>query len=159
MNYETFGEHHTHETGILDFLHLLPHEILTHPDFRFQTPLEIARDYGPVAELDVEDYISWADAERDLDARLGNSLQKDAINALYGMESKVRRRKDAMFLSTWRMLQASDHFFYMRTRGLAGGDIHKHSNPYGSPYDAYINYMNIIDDFSGYLGKKEERNS
>jgi alpha-amylase len=75
------------------------------------------------------------------------------------MESKVRRRKDAMFLRTWRVLQASDHFFYMRTRGLAGGDIHKHSNPYGSPYDAYINYMNIIDDFSGYLGKKEERNS
>jgi alpha-amylase len=52
------------------------------------------------------------------------------------------------------MLQASDHFFYMRTSGLADGNIHKHSNPYGSPYDAYINYMNIIDDFSGYLGKK-----
>jgi alpha-amylase len=71
------------------------------------------------------------------------------------MESKVRRRRDATFLRTWRMLQASDHFFYMRT----GGNFHRHSNPYGSPYDAYINYMNIIDDFSGYLGKKEERNS
>jgi len=42
----------------------------------------------------------------------------------------------------------------MRTRGLAEGDMHKQFNPYGSPYDAYINYMNIIDDFSGYLGKK-----
>jgi alpha-amylase len=52
------------------------------------------------------------------------------------------------------MLQASDHFFYMRTKGLAGEDNRKQSNPYGSPYDAYINYMNIIDDFSGYLGKK-----
>jgi alpha-amylase len=155
MNYETFGEHNPHETGIFDFLHLLPREILNYPDFRFQTPLEIARDYSPVDELDVEDYISWADAERDLDARLGNALQKDAIDALYSMESKVRRRKDATFLRTWRMLQASDHFFYMRT----GGNFHRHSNPYGSPYDAYINYMNIIDDFSGYLGKKEERNS
>ncbi|TRZ77345.1 MAG: alpha-amylase [Deltaproteobacteria bacterium] len=154
MNYETFGEHHPDETGILDFLRLLPREILAHPDFRFQTPLEIAGDYTPVDELDVEDYISWADAERDLDTRLGNALQKDAIDALYSMESKVRSRKDAIFLHTWRMLQASDHFFYMRTRELADGDIHKHSNPYGSPYDAYINYMNIIDDFSGYLGKK-----
>jgi alpha-amylase len=52
------------------------------------------------------------------------------------------------------MLQASDHFFYMRTRGHAEGNEDKHFNPYGSPYDAYINYMNIIDDFSGYLGKK-----
>ncbi|MGC9977343.1 MAG: alpha-amylase, partial [Syntrophales bacterium] len=120
---------------------------------------EAAQDYNPVDEVDVEDYISWAEAERDLDVRLGNALQKDAIDALYGMESKVRRRKDAIFLHTWRMLQASDHFFYMRTRGLADGNIHKDSNPYGSPYDAYINYMNIIDDFSGYLGKKEERNS
>ncbi|MGZ3580620.1 MAG: alpha-amylase, partial [Syntrophales bacterium] len=67
--------------------------------------------------------------------------------------------KDAIFLHTWRVLRASDHFYYMRTRGLADRDNHKHSNPYGSPYDAYINYMNIIDDFSGHLGKKEERNS
>lgn len=159
MNYETFGEHQPHETGIFDFLRLLPREILTDAVFRFQTPSEVAQDYNPVDEVDVEDYISWADAERDLDVRLGNALQKDAIDALYGMESKVRRRKEAIFLRTWRMLQASDHFFYMRTRGLANRNIHKYSNPYGSPYDAYINYMNIIDDFSGCLGKKEERNS
>ncbi len=149
VNYETFGERNAHETGIFDFLRLLPREILTHAGFRFQTPSEVARDYNPIDELDVEGYISWADPERDLDARLGNALQKDAIDALYGMESAVLRRKDATLLHTWRMLQASEHFFCMRTR-----DIQKDSNPYGSPYDAYINYMNIIDDLSGYLGKK-----
>ncbi|HUH66167.1 MAG TPA: glycoside hydrolase family 57 protein [Syntrophales bacterium] len=153
MNYETFGEHQSNETGILDFLRLLPPEILKHGEFRFHTPLEIAGKYVASDELDVKENISWADAERDLDSRLGNALQKDAIGALFGMEADVRRRKDPRFLHAWRMLQASEHFFYMRTRE-AGPGAHKYSNPYGSPYDAYINYMNIIDDFSGYLSRK-----
>ena len=58
------------------------------------------------------------------------------------------------------MLQTSDHFYYMCTKWFADGDVHKYFNPYGSPYDAYINYMNIIDDFSGsYREIKEECNS
>jgi len=28
------------------------------------------------------------------------------------------------------------------------GDDHRYFNPYESPYEAYINYMNIIDDLS-----------
>ena len=154
MDYETLGEHQSEETGIFKFIQLLPREILKHPDFRFQTPSEIAVDYKPVAQLDLANLITQADVERDLNPWLGNTLQKDAINTLYGMESKVRNQKDVMFLSAWRMLQASDHFYYMHTEWPADGDVHKDSNPYGSPYDAYINYMNIIDDFSGFLGKK-----
>jgi len=154
MDYETFGEHQRKEMGIFQFIRLLPREILKHPDFRFQTPSEIAGDYEPVAQLDLANLITRADVERDLSAWLGNTLQKDAINTLYGMEAKVRSRKDGMFINAWRMLQASDHFYYMRTDWPADGNAHKDSNPYGSPYDAYINYMNIIDDFSGILGKK-----
>jgi alpha-amylase len=32
--------------------------------------------------------------------------------------------------------------------------VHQYFNPYPSPYDAYINYMNILDDFSRQLHKK-----
>ena len=66
MDYETFGEHQWEETGIFEFIRASPREILKHPDFRFQTPSEIAGDYDPVAQLDVTDFISWADDERDL---------------------------------------------------------------------------------------------
>ena len=52
------------------------------------------------------------------------------------------------------MLQVSDHFYYMCTKWLADGDVHQHFNPYPSPYDAYINYMNILDDFSRQLSRK-----
>jgi len=154
MDYETFGEHQWQETGIFEFIKMLPREIIKHPAFRFQTISEAAREHHAVAHLDVPDFISWADMDRDLSAWLGNSLQEDAIHTLYGMESKVRREKDEHILRTWRMLQTSDHFYYMCTKYFADGDVHKYFNPYASPYDAYINYMNILDDFSCLLGKR-----
>ena len=48
-------------------------------------------------------------------------------------------------LSDWRKLQTSDHFYYMCTKYFADGDVHKYFNPYDSPYDSYINFMNVLD--------------
>ena len=31
--------------------------------------------------------------------------------------------------------------------GFSDGDVHSYFNPYGTPYDAYINYMNVLADF------------
>jgi hypothetical protein len=39
----------------------------------------------------------------------------------------------------------------MCTKWFSDGDVHKYFNPYESPYDAYINFMNVLDDFSGRL--------
>ena len=157
MDYETFGEHQWQETGIFDFLRALPQEIFSHADFRFQTPAEVVRDHEPVAELDVPELTSWADTERDLTAWLGNAMQQDALRNLYALEATVRRPKNQALRQAWRKLQTSDHFYYMCTKWLADGDVHKYFNPYESPYDAFINYMNVLDDFSGRLltgGKK-----
>ncbi len=148
LDYETFGEHQWKDTGIFDFLRALPGEVLKHPDFRFQTPLEAAAQYEPAAQLDVPHFVSWADIERDLTAWLGNHMQNDAARALYHLERRVRRLKDGRVTDTWRRLQTSDHFYYMCTKWFADGDVHKYFNPYHSPYDAYINYMNILTDFS-----------
>ncbi len=35
----------------------------------------------------------------------------------------------------------------MCTKWFADGDVHSYFNPYGTPYDAYINYMNVLADF------------
>jgi alpha-amylase len=157
MDYETFGEHQWSDTGIFDFLRVIPRELLRHPDFRFQTPAEVAQSYSPVAQVDVPQFISWADVERDLTAWLGNSLQKDALEALYRMEIRVKRAKRPELLRTWRQLQTSDHFYYMCTKWFADGDVHKYFNPYASPYDAYINYMNVLSDFANRLDRIGER--
>ena len=148
MDYETFGEHQWSDTGIFEFLKVIPRELLRHPDFRFQTPSEVSASYSPVAQLDIPNFVSWADVERDLTAWLGNNMQKDAIEALYRLEFAVKRKKDPGLLRTWRQLQTSDHFYYMCTKWFADGDVHKYFNPYASPYDAYINYMNILADFT-----------
>jgi alpha-amylase len=156
MDYETFGEHQWAETGIFEFMRALPAAILRHPDFRFMTPSEAAAHHSPVARLDVPDFVSWADIERDLTAWLGNEMQKDAIESLYRLEPEVRRAQRPDLLRVWRQLQTSDHFYYMCTKWFADGDVHKYFNPYGSPYDAYINFMNVLADFEWTLRQARE---
>lgn len=146
MDYETFGEHQWEDTGIFDFLNQLPSEILKHPDNNFKTPSEVMDDYPSVAELDIHHVVSWADLERDLSAWLGNKMQKEAIKTLYDMEKDVLRTRNRELITDWRKLQTSDHFYYMCTKWFSDGDVHKYFNPYDSPYDAFISFMNIMND-------------
>jgi len=146
MDYETFGEHQWEDTGIFDFLWHLPDHILRHPDNSFKTPGEVAASYDSVAELDFPHIVSWADIERDLSAWMGNPMQKNALDQLYALEKKVKRCGDPDLLVDWRKLQTSDHFYYMCTKYFSDGDVHKYFNPYDSPYDSYINFMNVLDN-------------
>ncbi len=52
----------------------------------------------------------------------------------------------------WRKLTTSDHFYYMCTKYFADGDVHKYFSPYDSPYDAYITYLNVLDNLRGGAG-------
>ncbi len=157
MDYETFGEHHGASTGIFQFMEALPDCVMSHPNFDFRTPSEVARTRAPVARLDVPLYVSWADAERDLSAWLGNDMQNDAIESVYRLEKRVKALGNVDMLRTWRRLQTSDHFYYMCTKWFADGSVHKYFNPYGSPYDAYINYMNVLADFELTLKALEQK--
>ncbi len=146
MDYETFGEHQWEDTGIFKFLESLPREILRHPDNDFVTVSEAVERYEPVSELDVPHYVSWADTERDLSAWLSNEIQYDAIGKLYALEGEVKKSGDRRIMEDWRRLTTSDHFYYMCTKWWNDGDVHKYFNPYESPYDAFISYMNVLED-------------
>lgn len=146
VDYETFGEHQWEDTGIFEFLRRLPSEILRHPDNDFKTPSEVAEAYDSVDTVDVPYLISWADTERDLSAWLGNAMQQGAIAGLYKLETQIKAANDPELLRTWRRLQTSDHFYYMCTKYFADGDVHKYFNPYNSPYDSYINFINVLDN-------------
>lgn len=155
MDYETFGEHQWEETGIFEFLKRFPHEILKHPDNEFVTPIEAIKKYKPVGELDIEHPISWADVERDLSAWIGNKMQERSLDAIYQIERNILDNGDEKLIDDWRNLQISDHFYYMCTKWFADGDVHKYFNPYESPYDAFITYMNILNDIKMRIGKKQ----
>jgi len=148
MDYETFGEHQWHTTGIFDFLRELPMEILKNPDNDFVTPSEAIVRYEHIGELDAEEFVSWADIERDLSAWLSNPMQHDALKKIYALEKKVLASRDDKIIDDWRKLQTSDHFYYMCTKFWADGDVHKYFSPYESPYEAFINYMNALKDLS-----------
>ncbi|MDZ7744068.1 MAG: FliG C-terminal domain-containing protein [Bacteroidota bacterium] len=147
MDYETFGEHQWPETGIFEFLKALPEKVFEMTDFGFSTPAEASRELQVVSAINVPYPISWADEERDLTAWLGNDLQDEAFDKLYEIEQKVKYCDDPRILKDWYYLQTSDHFYYMCTKWFSDGDVHKYFNPYGTPYEAFINYMNILSDF------------
>jgi len=154
MDYETFGEHQWADTGIFDFLRHLPGEILKHPDNNFMTPSEAIKKYEPVSELDIHSPVSWADVERDTSAWDGNKMQKSAIDKIYLIESMIKKSKNKELIERWRKLQTSDHFYYMCTKWFNDGDVHKYFNPYENPYDAFITFMNILNDVNLRLGEK-----
>jgi alpha-amylase len=162
MDYETFGEHQWEETGIFDFLDYLPKEIMSHSDFDFKTLSEAADSYKVRDIYDAPDFISWADAERDLSAWLSNTMEKEAAKRIYALEDRVIKSENKDLIEVWGKLQTSDHFYYMCTKFWSDGDVHKYFSPYDSPYDAYIYYMNVLADFEStielfYKDKKEAK--
>ena len=135
MDYETLGEHQWADTGIFEFLRHLPDTVLAPGDDDFMTVSQAIRAYPPSGEYDVPELTSWADTERDLSAWIGNSMQSNALAEAYRREAAVKATGDHALLADWRKLLTSDHF-----------------NPYESPYDSYINYMNVLDNLRSRLG-------
>jgi len=147
MDYETFGEHQWQETGIFDFMKAMPRQIFASTDFGFDTPTAIAEHAQPVAAVSVPVPISWADEERDLTAWLGNEMQDEASDTLYSLLPKMKMCTNPEIHRDWINLQSSDHFYYMCTKWFSDGAVHKYFNPYSTPYEAFINYMNVLSDF------------
>jgi alpha-amylase len=156
MDYETFGEHHKSSTGILKFLDSLPFAVLSGTNFGFRTPCEVVSTHIPVSDLQVPSPVSWADKEKDLSAWLGNEMQQEAFEKLYELVDKVRDKNEADLSIDCSYLQTSDHFYYMSTKINADGEVHAYFNPYETPYLAFINYMNVLNDFQLRLTRKSD---
>lgn len=162
MDYETFGEHQWADTGIFDFVDKLPAAVfdVVPGENHFNTPSEALARFDPVGVYDVPEFISWADTERDLTAWRGNAMQWNALEETYKLETRIKDKCQQLFqdtddrkkeeaahvLNDWRKLTTSDHFYYMCTKFWADGDVHKYFSPYDSPYDGYINFMNVLDN-------------
>ncbi|QOJ00383.1 MAG: polysaccharide deacetylase family protein [Phycisphaeraceae bacterium] len=187
MDYETFGEHQWADTGVFEFLSKLPEAVFdVKPGHNhFSTVGEAMRRFEPAGEYDVHDPISWADTERDLTAWRGNAMQHNALEETYRLERPIKDKlahaaeayrkahggseppadlpdhhpvsQARHLLADWRKLTTSDHFYYMCTKYFADGDVHKYFNPYDSPYDSYINFMNVLDNVRSRLSSEGHR--
>ncbi|MEM2131097.1 MAG: glycoside hydrolase family 57 protein [Candidatus Woesearchaeota archaeon] len=163
MDYETFGEHQWPETGIFNFLEKLPEEAFK-KNLCFRNPKDVVNE-NSIAEIDMPNFVSWADMERDLTAWLGNKMQISAMSELYAFEKDIKKefnnneknnnkkeieskKEIKKILEDWRKLTTSDHFYYMCTKWFSDGDVHKYFNPYDSPYDSYMSFMNVLNDIA-----------
>ena len=149
-DYETFGEHHWPETGILDFLARLPYEILKHENLQMATPSETVSKHESKGEIDVPEAggtVSWADVQRDQSGWLGNVMQWAYYNTLRRLEPFIKESGDPELLRLWRDFQTSDHLYYMFTAGGGSGEVHSYFSPYESPMDAFVVAQTLLNDF------------
>lgn len=159
FRYETFGSHIKQNTGIFEFLRALPAHILKETDYKFLTPSEISNTYQPISRVYVPYPISWADEERDISSWMGNEMQAEALNKLYEVADLMTNCKDERIRQDWERLQTSEHAFFMCTKWFTAGDIRKEINPYDNPYNAFINYMNVLSDLLIRLKAYELKNN
>jgi len=148
MDYETFGEHQKKETGIFKFLEELLTRLAKSKHMEMLTVSQVLQRIEAHSVLNVPHFISWADQERDLSAWLGNEMQRDAFDSVINLEFDIKNLNDKGMLEQWRNLLTSDHFYYMSTKKGSDGSVHTYFSPYPSPYEAFINYMNVLTDFT-----------
>ena len=159
LDYETFGERQSAKTGIFAFLYSLANKVALHSQIKFSTPSDIATEIQPVSAVSVPQPISWTDDERDINAWTGNSMQKEALLKLYSLSSKMGKCHDSGLMKDWQYLQCSDHFWFMSTKYNSGSSNPDIPNPFDSPYEAFINYMNVLSDFRLRLDKIVNNNN
>lgn len=159
MDYETFGEHKKQDSGIFDFLESLVVALSGYEGISFANPTEIVRVLPAGESLSSIRAISWADQERDLSAWLGNDMQRDSFDSLYKFHEAIMRSRNDKLIQAYRHLQTSDHFYYMATKKGDDGTVHQYFSPYDSPYEAFLNFINVITDLELRLKQRAQRSA
>lgn len=139
MGYEVLGMTQPAQTGIFDFLKALPYHAMEQ-QMNFVLPSEFTKKTEATDTLSVPYPISWVGNDKDLTPWTGNDLQQEALNKLYAVSERVNLCQDKPLQRDWLMLQSSDHFRYMSHKDAYGTN-------YETPYDAFMNYMNVLADF------------
>lgn len=140
MNYEVLGNFHKASSGIFKFMEALP-RMAKDRKITFSTPSEVMENQKVVDHIYTPEPISWIGEEKDTSVWMGNILQQEAANKLYGIGERVRMSRSRALKQDWWYLQSSDHFYYMGTKTALP------FSPYASPYEAFNTYMNVLSDF------------
>lgn len=145
MDYETFGEYNVPETGIFEFFKVFVDEIIK-KKITFNTPQEITKHFQSISTLHVPFPISDSGEEKDISEWLGNELQEEAFRQVYDLKEAVKSCHNPRFIQDYNNLQCADNFNFMCTKWFAYKNIRHNMETYPSPYQIFINYMNILSD-------------
>lgn len=145
-DYETIGEYYTADTGIFDFFRALISKLADNPKYCFITPQEILESDLPVSTMHAPWPISCSGEEKDTHEWIGNELQQEAFNQLFKLEELYDKSTNKAAKEGWLQLQAADHFNFMSSKWFGHGSVKRNFEVYSSPYQAFINYMNVLND-------------
>jgi alpha-amylase len=146
-DYETFAGYRNMSTGILNFLQAFTDRIVSSKRWLFSTVSEAAETVMDVVKPNSQKRDKSTGDGHALDAWICNDLQREALNGLYSALPVMANCKDEALRRDWSKLQSSDHFYYMNFEQSGNVEMINSFNPYSSPYDAFINYMNVLADF------------
>lgn len=146
MDYETLGYFNPAESGILEFFKNFLARVVENDNLEFTTPSEAVRNFKPVAEISIAEPESWLNEERDISDWLGNDLQIEASNKLYSLVENLSVLGRDDLWSDFGALQDADLLYYMSSRFFKKEAKMGWNSPYETPYDAFINYMNVLSD-------------
>jgi alpha-amylase len=149
--YDMFGDSQYKKAGITNFLESFPVEVLSKSDYTFGLPSEKGEDFR--SGLRIKDPSGIRDKNSGLFYATCNEMQIDAFEKLYSYSEKIEKCNDPSIIKDWLYLQTCDHFYFMDPFLYEESESHRMFIPYDSPYFAYINYMNILMDFSDRLEK------
>jgi len=146
-DYETFAGYKNMNTGILNFLQVFATRIVSSRRWLFSTVSEAAEAIKFVVKPYSQNRIKVTDQNHGLSSWIGNDLQREALRGLYSALPVMATCSDNALRNDWNKLQSSDHFYYMSLEHYHNGEMSTSFNPYSSPYEAFLNYMNVLSDF------------
>ncbi len=138
-----------------DFLESLPHEIFSEPDNSYPGNLKTNGISRPELIDSTTGSLSYENFESPCSSC--NEMQKDAFDKLYSLSRKIDLCSDTAVNRDWLYLQSRDHFYFMDQEIYEEGKPGREFIPYDSSFLAYINYMNVLEDFSYRLSRLKTR--
>lgn len=153
-DYETIGEHYTEDTGIFNFFRALIEQLSSHPNYSFITPKEVLDIDTQTSTMHAPWPISCSGEEKDTNEWLGNELQQEAFQQLFKLEESYNSSTNEEAKLAWLRLQGADHFNFMSSKWLGHRFVKRNFEVYPSPYQAFINYMNVLNDIKLQLESK-----
>lgn len=121
-DYETFGEHHSKDTGIFEFMHRLPQE-LSQRKMKMLTPSEIIDKYHDHShELPLSAYPSTWAGDGGMQFFLGNTAQQTIFQLMLHAYNKalLTENTDLIDIALW--LMQSDNLHLIQWYGRSGSE-------------------------------------
>jgi alpha-amylase len=146
LDYETIGDYQTKETGIFEFFYALFAQLAESEKFNFITPKDVLKLTGQMATLHVPYPMSCSGDEKDINEWLGNELQQESFEQIYKLEPLYLKSNNAAAKQAWLRMQNALYYNFMGTKWFPQHAVKKHYEVYPSPYQAFINYMNVLND-------------